>query len=121
MAGTTILSITYGIEVQPENDPFVEIAEESLHAMACTANAGSYLVDQFPILKHIPEFFPGAGFKTQAKHWNKVVSAMPIVTFDFVKDSMVRSGLYVVDHSVDLFIVFAAFYVGKRKFRTLYS
>ncbi|KAF5345745.1 hypothetical protein D9758_011875 [Tetrapyrgos nigripes] len=90
MAGTTILSMAYSIDAQAENDPYVKIAEESLHAMACTANAGSYLVDQIPILKHVPNWFPGSGFKAQAKQWNKVVSAMPVITFDSVKQAMTK-------------------------------
>ncbi|KAF5358754.1 hypothetical protein D9758_008596 [Tetrapyrgos nigripes] len=54
-AGTTILSIAYGIEVQPENDPFIDTAERALHAVAAAINSGSYVVDQLPVLKHIPD------------------------------------------------------------------
>ncbi|KAF5308977.1 hypothetical protein D9758_018491 [Tetrapyrgos nigripes] len=88
MAGNTILSIAYGIEVQPENDPFINIAEKALHAAALTVNSGSYLVDQLPALKHIPDWFPGAGFKRQAREWNKDMSAMAVVPLEFVKGAM---------------------------------
>ncbi|KAF5333831.1 hypothetical protein D9758_017428 [Tetrapyrgos nigripes] len=90
MAGTTVLSIAYGIQVQPENDPFIEIAERANHALVCATNSGSYLVDQLPFLKYVPEWFPGAGFKRQAKEWCKDASAMPILAFDFVKDAMAK-------------------------------
>ncbi|KAF5343220.1 hypothetical protein D9758_013396 [Tetrapyrgos nigripes] len=72
MAGNTILSIAYGIEVQPENDPFINIAEKALHAAALTVNSGSYLVDQLPALKHIPDWFPGAGFKRWSRAFCEV-------------------------------------------------
>ncbi|KAF8193905.1 cytochrome P450 [Mycena galopus ATCC 62051] len=85
MAAMVILSTAYGIDVQPENDPYVDVAEKALHAMACTGNRGSFLVDSLPLLKYIPEYFPGAGFKKQAREWFKVVDAMPNVPFDFVK------------------------------------
>nr|BAL05181.1 cytochrome P450 [Phanerodontia chrysosporium] len=33
-----------------------------------------YLVDLIPILKYVPEWFPGAGFKRQARIWKKEVT-----------------------------------------------
>ncbi|KAJ7358599.1 cytochrome P450 [Mycena albidolilacea] len=85
MAGRIILSTAYGIDVLPEDDPHIDISEKALHAMACTGNRGSFLVDSLPFLKHVPEFFPGTGFKKQAREWSKVVDAMPHVPYDFVK------------------------------------
>ncbi|KAF5335634.1 hypothetical protein D9758_014794 [Tetrapyrgos nigripes] len=90
MAGTTILSIAYGIDVQPENDPFIDIAEKALQSVAFTVSSGSYLVDQLPVLKHIPDWFPGAGFKRQAKEWNKYVSAMAVVPMEFAKGAIAK-------------------------------
>jgi hypothetical protein len=60
-----------------------------MDALARTVNSGSYLVDHIPALQHLPDWFPGAGFKVQAKEWSKPVTAMPVLTFDFVKDAMV--------------------------------
>jgi hypothetical protein len=31
------------------------------------------LVDVFPILKHVPEWVPGAGFQVQAKKWREMI------------------------------------------------
>ncbi|KAJ7486679.1 cytochrome P450, partial [Mycena latifolia] len=88
MAGMVILSTAYGIDIQPEDDPHIDISEKALHAMACTGNRGSYLVDSLPFLKYLPDFFPGAGFKKQAREWYKVVSAMPEIPYNFVKRSL---------------------------------
>ncbi|KAJ7183013.1 cytochrome P450 [Mycena crocata] len=88
MAGMVILSTVYGIDIQPENDPYIEISELALHAMACTGNRGSFLVDSLPFLKYLPDYFPGAGFKKKAREWNKTVATMPMVPFNFVKESM---------------------------------
>jgi hypothetical protein len=78
--------------VQPKNDPFIDIAEQAMYGLGRTLNSGSYLVDQIPVLKHLPDWFPGAGFKAQAKEWSKPAAAMPVLTFDFVKDAMVSTG-----------------------------
>ncbi|KAJ7713060.1 cytochrome P450 [Mycena metata] len=87
MAGMVILSTVYGIDIQPEDDPHIDISERALHAMACTGNRGSFLVDSLPFLKYVPGFLPGAGFKRQAREWYKVVDAMPHVPYNFVKES----------------------------------
>ncbi|KAI0348407.1 cytochrome P450 [Trametopsis cervina] len=69
MAGSEILRIAYGIEVQEQDDPFIHIAEQSMQSITATLTAGSYLVDVLPFLKYVPEWVPGAGFKQQAREW----------------------------------------------------
>lgn len=43
MAGSAILGITFGFEIQPHNDPYVVLAEKALHSMAMVTNSGSYV------------------------------------------------------------------------------
>ena len=43
MAGSLILSTTYGIKVQPNDDPYIAIAERGLKAIEASARAGAYL------------------------------------------------------------------------------
>jgi hypothetical protein len=49
--------------------------------------------DQIPMfmLKHLPLWFPGAGFKRQAIGWRKAVYEMVDVPFDAVKRALVCS------------------------------
>jgi len=35
-----------------------------------SAAPGAFLVDAIPLLKHVPNWMPGAGFKRKAKEWN---------------------------------------------------
>ena len=70
--GSTILSITYGIQIQDTNDPFINLAETAVHSSSAAASVGLHLVDVIPILKYIPEFVPGAGFQKQARIWRKL-------------------------------------------------
>ncbi|OJT14150.1 O-methylsterigmatocystin oxidoreductase [Trametes pubescens] len=76
LAGATIMSIGYDIEVQPHDDPYVQTAEEAVASITETTNAGSYLVDVIPILKYVPEWFPGAEFKKQARIWHAAVDKL---------------------------------------------
>ncbi|KAF5359346.1 hypothetical protein D9756_003621 [Leucocoprinus leucothites] len=59
----TILKITYGIDIQEKDDPFVNAAEVINRSLAEAGNPGSFLVDLFPAMKHIPDWFPGAQWK----------------------------------------------------------
>lgn len=48
MAGRTIMRTAYGIDILPNEDPYIEIAEKSLQALSAATNAGAYLVDNIP-------------------------------------------------------------------------
>ena len=72
MVGASIIDITYGIRVKPTNDPFIALAEKALDTGNSAIKPGAFLVDSFPILKYVPEWFPGAGFQTKAGEWGLV-------------------------------------------------
>ncbi|PFH47416.1 hypothetical protein AMATHDRAFT_67760 [Amanita thiersii Skay4041] len=63
------ISLAYGINVLPANDPHVYLAEKALNGFGQAATPGAFLVDALPILKHVPSFLPGAGFKRKAAEW----------------------------------------------------
>lgn len=43
MTGSLIMRITYGIDVQPQNDPYITTAEAALRSLASAGNAGAFL------------------------------------------------------------------------------
>lgn len=51
MAGAEIMEISYGIDVEPHDDPYILTAEHAVECISATTNAGSYLVDALPIRK----------------------------------------------------------------------
>lgn len=75
-AASVIMKVTYGIDLAPKNDRYIVIAEQALAGMAEAANPGAFLVDLLPILKFIPEWMPGAGFKQKARKWKDAVYEM---------------------------------------------
>ncbi|KAK0213184.1 cytochrome P450 [Desarmillaria ectypa] len=64
--GSIIIIIAFGYQTV-KNDEFVRIAEEAQFAMVSTARPGAYLVDFIPLLKYVPEWFPGAHFQHVAR------------------------------------------------------
>lgn len=59
LAASTILGIAYGIDVQEDNDPYVDAAERALVSLGLGIAPGVFLVESIPALKYIPEWFPG--------------------------------------------------------------
>ena len=81
LVGSTTLSMTYSINVRPYNDPYIKIVEEAMEAISGLLNPGSYIVDIIPILKYVPEWFPGAKFQIKAAVMREHAEKMRNTTF----------------------------------------
>ncbi|KAH8998286.1 cytochrome P450 [Lactarius hatsudake] len=87
MAGQVILSIAYGIDVLPENDPYVADAENVLRA-AAVATTKEALLDLIPWLIKMPSWFPGARYKRYARKWRPIVVGAVKTTYNKVKSEL---------------------------------
>ena len=86
----TIMKIGYGIAVQESDDSYISIAEEVLNGVAEVGIPGAFLVDMFPILKYIPNWFPGAGFQKKAARWRDATNTMAENPFHHVQEQLVQ-------------------------------
>ena len=89
LAGGIILTLTYGIQVQDGDDPFVNLIEAANENFSAATAPGAFLVDFFPILRRLPEWLPGMGFMSTGRKWAKDTLAMVDVPFAFTKKQMV--------------------------------
>ncbi|KAF5324171.1 hypothetical protein D9619_011321 [Psilocybe cf. subviscida] len=76
MAGETIMSIIYGLQISSPDDDYLKIAEEGVAGLVVAGIPGAFLVDTFPWLKHVPSWMPGAGFQKKAEAWYKCARRM---------------------------------------------
>ncbi|KAI0357867.1 cytochrome P450 [Trametes cingulata] len=74
--GSTIMRISYGIDVDKESTPYLAIAEEAVAIFSDAFVPGKYLVEVFPILRFVPSWFPGAEFKRKCMAWTRVVNRL---------------------------------------------
>ncbi|KAK7442491.1 hypothetical protein VKT23_016089 [Stygiomarasmius scandens] len=111
MAGSLIMSATYGIEVAPRGDPYVISADRALDGFIHAAIHGTFWVDYFPFLKYVPSWIPGASFQRKAKEWKEYALAMVSKPYQEVKSQMangvfkpcfVYNCLQNVDHEKDV-------------------
>ncbi|PYH83308.1 cytochrome P450 [Aspergillus uvarum CBS 121591] len=90
-AGAVILKIAYGYTIEPHGrDPLVDLANEAMDQFSIAGSPGRWLVDTIPLLKHVPAWFPGAGFKRTGLAWNRILLTTVEKPYQFVRQQMQR-------------------------------
>ncbi|KAI0069230.1 cytochrome P450 [Artomyces pyxidatus] len=89
-AGAIILMLAYGYTIKEDNDPVLAVVELAMGQFSeLTQNSsGDYLVDAVPLLKHIPAWMPGGGFKRTAKECYKTSQKMVDIPFQTAKKEL---------------------------------
>jgi hypothetical protein len=63
--------MTYGVPVQRNDDPLLHLSDEAFKNAVVAGSPGKYLVNVVPVLKYVPDWFPGAHFKKEAREIRK--------------------------------------------------
>ncbi|KAF9558599.1 cytochrome P450 [Agrocybe pediades] len=87
LGGLTI-SLAYGLPIKKVHDPYIDLAERAMAALAAGSLPGAFLVNVIPLLKYIPDWFPGAGFKRKAKQWRKLQEDFRGIPFEQTAENM---------------------------------
>ncbi|EIW83661.1 CyP450 monooxygenase [Coniophora puteana RWD-64-598 SS2] len=82
---STIMIVLYGYEIAPQGDRFAEIADTASEMLTNSFFPGAALVNALPFLRHLPSWFPGAGFKRYANICRAMTREMRDAPYDFVK------------------------------------
>ena len=108
LSGAIILKMSHGYTIEPQKpDPLVKLGDDALLDFSRSVQAGTWLVDVLPfcerrnrvtpaftderIVQHIPDWFPGTGFKRIAKKIRENSDAMAERPHAFVKKQMVSA------------------------------
>lgn len=67
----TMFRSFYGYEVKSSNDPIATRAQKIVAHLAHALQSSNYAVNTIPALRHLPDWFPGTGWKQEAKKWRK--------------------------------------------------
>nr|BAK09496.1 cytochrome P450 [Postia placenta] len=86
--GALMLEIAYGHPVASAEDEYMAFADRSVAALTDIGSIASTLVDFVPILKYIPTWMPGAGFKRQALRAKDMWAEMTRIPYQRVRDDM---------------------------------
>ncbi|CAE6495813.1 unnamed protein product [Rhizoctonia solani] len=66
---TTLMRSIYGYHLQSLDDPLLKEVLCLVDNLARASMPTNFLVNVFPILRHVPEWFPGATWKRTAREW----------------------------------------------------
>ncbi|KAF8637703.1 hypothetical protein AX16_010778 [Volvariella volvacea WC 439] len=88
LAGAIVLSVVYDYDVSPTGDRFVDLVQSAIHEVDRAILPGSHLVNTFPVLRHLPPWFPGAGFHKVAEKSRQLTWEMRMAPVDMVKKKM---------------------------------
>ncbi|CAE6466716.1 unnamed protein product [Rhizoctonia solani] len=67
----TMFRSLYGYEVASSNDPLATRTQKLISYLTYAAISSNYLVNIVPALRHVPDWFPGTGWKREASKWRK--------------------------------------------------
>ncbi|KAJ3931047.1 MAG: cytochrome P450 [Lentinula lateritia] len=87
-AAAFIMDITYGLKGE-EAEPYLPMGMAAVKSMGIGGTPGAFYVDQIPILKNIPEWFPGADFQRKAREWSDLRMNMTKSIFNVTKEKVV--------------------------------
>ncbi|KAK0432338.1 cytochrome P450 [Armillaria borealis] len=87
LAAYLSLRIAYGYdsEVKEDRDKLLQLVERTMADFSKLSAPGTFLVDQLPFLRFLPEWLPGMGFKRLAREWKKDLDDLVNIPFNFVK------------------------------------
>ncbi|KAL0952769.1 hypothetical protein HGRIS_006997 [Hohenbuehelia grisea] len=87
-AASLFLYALYGHEVQGADDSIVILTQTLVANIQETFFPGAMLVNALPFLRHLPAWFPGAGFKRFANEQAKLVERMTTEPLETVKRNL---------------------------------
>ncbi|QRV84472.1 cytochrome P450 family protein [Ceratobasidium sp. AG-Ba] len=91
MSASIAVRMAYGHKVESPNDRFVQNAEEIMRAFSDALRPGKWMVDVFPVLRHVPAWFVLAPFRRQIKAWQRLGRAYRNEPFEFVEKQILST------------------------------
>jgi len=83
-----VWNVAYGYKTESDGDAFIQNIADYMKVYQRLMRPGEFLVDILPFLKHLPAWFPGAGFKQQAVEWKETKETIHEIPFQRVKHDL---------------------------------
>ncbi|TCD64489.1 hypothetical protein EIP91_004050 [Steccherinum ochraceum] len=88
---STIFSVLYGRKILKMDDKYLKFIEGALEGFNEAMSPGKYWIENFPFLRHLPSWLPGANAKRVAAKYAPWVGAFLDTPFNEIRDAM-RAG-----------------------------
>lgn len=77
------------MDVTDIHDDYVRLAQEAVLGLSISMMPGTFWVDYFPFLKHLPSWLPGFSLKKTTNHYRPIIEEMRNRPFDKIQREMV--------------------------------
>ncbi|KAI0263944.1 cytochrome P450 [Gloeopeniophorella convolvens] len=88
LQGEVILSMTYGYNIEGSGDKFLAIARHMSEIGAATIIPGATLVNELPLLRHIPAWLPWFSYQPLARVGRELWEEIRLAPIQFAKQSV---------------------------------
>ncbi|GJJ15253.1 hypothetical protein Clacol_009529 [Clathrus columnatus] len=86
--GSVVLMLIYGYKPMVVNDSLVKIVSDAMQGFSEMTVNGAFAVDSFPMLRFVPSWFPGAGWKKKAMKYREGLIEMLERPYEWTKQQM---------------------------------
>ncbi|KAJ7595756.1 cytochrome P450 [Mycena floridula] len=87
-AGSIVLIVVYGYLTNDPDDKLIKLVDDAMEQFSETTAANAFMVDIFPILRFVPEWFPGAAWKKKVTIYSSTLKSMLDIPFQWVQEQM---------------------------------
>ncbi|CEL59155.1 O-methylsterigmatocystin oxidoreductase OS=Aspergillus flavus GN=ordA PE=3 SV=2 [Rhizoctonia solani AG-1 IB] len=91
--GSSMLQLAYGYKPQSAKDGFFKEAQLAFHNIFLATTQTNFLVNTFPALSHLPDWFPGTSWKHTARQWRVQQDKAKTEPYEWLK-TQVNSGVH---------------------------
>ncbi|QRV84989.1 cytochrome P450 family protein [Ceratobasidium sp. AG-Ba] len=84
----TLLQSIYGYNLQSLDDPFMTKPQEAIDRLVQTVTPSAFMVNTFPALVNLPDWFPGTQWKRTLRQWGKEKDVTKKTMVDWTKDQI---------------------------------
>ncbi|KEP51986.1 cytochrome P450 family protein [Rhizoctonia solani 123E] len=88
--GSLMLQLAYGYKPQSPQDPFFKEAVLAFHNATLAGMQTNFLVNTFPALLYVPDWFPGTSWKRIGREWGVQQDKAKTKPYEWVKAQVVR-------------------------------
>ncbi|KAB5588512.1 O-methylsterigmatocystin oxidoreductase [Ceratobasidium theobromae] len=82
---STMFQLAYGYQLRDKHDPIFKEAVLAIDNMIEAGMYTNFLVNLFPALSYVPDWFPGTGWKRTAREWRKQKEHAVNVPYEWTK------------------------------------
>ncbi|EEA23614.1 hypothetical protein TMatcc_002489 [Talaromyces marneffei ATCC 18224] len=83
-----VLNISYGIDVESPDSPWIKIADDAAEAISDSGAPASSIIDRFPATRHLPTWLPFMERLRYARKWKWAIEAITNIPFALAQKEM---------------------------------